>query len=89
MRFYKYPAWTGTIRQHYWHLRFARGFDGARIRKEYRRIEAEKKRLHMEGVDLELVRLLCRHMVNLRNQNAERRWWEAHHKTLQTTLQGF
>ena len=86
MQFYKYPDWSGAIIHHYWHLPFARGFDSARIRKQYRRIEAEKKRLHDAGVDRELVRLLCRHMVNTRNQNAERRWWHAHQKSLQTSL---
>lgn len=69
--FNKYPDWSQIIRQHYWHLRYARGFNSARIRKEYRRIEAEKKRLHDLGVDSELVRLLCRHLANLKNQKAE------------------
>lgn len=86
MQFYRYPEWSQTICQHYWHLRFARGFDLARIRKEYRRIAAEKKRLQVEGVDRELVRLLCRHMVNPRNQRAEQRFWAAHLKSLQKDL---
>ena len=86
MQFYQYPEWSGTIRHHYWHLRFARGFDTARIRKQYRLVEKEKKRLHEAGVDQELVRLLCRHMVNLRNQRAERRFWAAHQKSLQAVL---
>ncbi len=86
MQFYRYPEWSQIIRAHYWHLRFARGFNQARIRKEYRRIEAEKKRLEKAGVDRELVRLLCRHMVNLRNQKAEQRFWEAHLKSLQKPL---
>lgn len=86
MHFYRYPEWSQVIRQHYWHLRFARGFDSARIRKEYRRIAAEKKRLHEAGVDQELVRLLCRHMVNMRNQKAEQRFWQAHLKSLQKAL---
>jgi hypothetical protein len=71
---HQYPAWTTTIRQHYWHLRYARSFDSARIRKEYRRIEAEKNRLLAAGIDAEGIRLLCRHMVNLENKNATRRW---------------
>lgn len=87
MVFHQYPAWSQTIRNHYWHLRFARDFHEARRRKEYRRIEAEKKRLHMEGVDLELMRLLCRHLVNLQNKAAERRWWEAHLQSLQKPLE--
>lgn len=86
MQFYKYPEWSATIRNHYWHLRLARGFDAARIRRQYRLIEKEKKRLQDAGVDSELVRLLCRHMVNMRNQEAEQRFWNAHFKSLQQPL---
>jgi len=86
MQFYKYPEWAQPIQHHYWHLRFARGFDSARIRKQYRRIEKEKKRLHEAGVDREIVRLLCRHMVNPRNRKAEQRFWNAHLKSLQKPL---
>lgn len=70
----------------YWNLRYARGFHGARIRKEYRQIAAEKKRLQGEGVDLELLRLLCRHLVNLQNRQAEARWWTAYYVTKQGEL---
>ena len=73
--FFQYPAWTGVIRNHYWHLRYVRGFHEARRRREYRIIEAEKKRLRSEGVDSEAIRLLCRHLVNLQNKRAEARWW--------------
>lgn len=86
MQFYKYPEWSQTIRAHYWHLRFARGYDQARIRKEYRRIADEKKRLQGAGVDSELVRLLCRHAVNPKNKRAAERFWNAHLKTLQNSL---
>lgn len=86
MQFYQYPEWTQSIRNHYWHLRFARGFNGARIRKQYRLIEKEKKRLHEAGVDQELVRLYCRHLVDPMNQKAEQRFWEAHQKSLQQLL---
>ena len=75
--FFQYPAWTGTVRNHYWHLRYCRGYDEARRRKEYRRIAAEKKRLQAGGVDSETIRLLCRHLVNLQNKQAEQRWWKA------------
>lgn len=87
MIFHQYPAWSGIIRNHYWHLRFCRGFHEARRRKEYRRIEAEKKRLQSEGVDSETIRLLCRHLVNLQNKHAEKRWWEAHLQSLQKPLE--
>lgn len=82
MIFHQYPAWTQCIRNHYWHLRYRRGFDEARRRKEYRRIEAEKKRLQEEGVDFETIRLLCRHLVNLQNGAAEKRWWKAAQKMM-------
>lgn len=42
MIFYRYPEWTAIICNHYWHLRMARSFDQAKIRKQYRRIAAEK-----------------------------------------------
>ncbi|CAG9932945.1 conserved protein of unknown function [Candidatus Nitrotoga arctica] len=77
MNFNCYPAWTSTIRNHYWYLRYARGFDLVKIRKRYRYIASEKKRLQIESVDAELIRLLCRHMVNLKNQKAAERFWNA------------
>lgn len=76
MHFYRYPEWSNGIRNYYWHLRMARGFDLAKIRKQYRRIAAEKKRLQDEGVDSELLRLLCRHMVNPRNEISAKRFWK-------------
>jgi hypothetical protein len=57
-----------------------------KVRKQYRLIEKEKKRLHEAGVDQELVRLLCRHMVNTRNQKAQQRFWNAHLESLQYSL---
>jgi hypothetical protein len=76
MHFYRYPEWSNGIRNYYWHLRIARSFDSAKIRKQYRRIAAEKKRLQSEGVDSELLRLLCRHMVNPRNEISAKRFWK-------------
>ncbi len=76
MHFYRYSEWSNGIRNYYWHLRMARGFDLAKIRKQYRRIAAEKKRLQDEGVDSELLRLLCRHMVNPRNEISAKRFWK-------------
>ena len=76
MEFRQFPEWGKVIRNHYWYLRNARLFQTARIRKEYRRIAAEKKRLHAEGVDMELLRLLCRHYINPRNELAAARFWK-------------
>lgn len=76
----QYPDWSAAIRNHYWHLRFAglTTLQGrSRTRLEYRRIEAEKKRLLAAGIESELVRLLCRHLVNLANPNASCTWWSA------------
>ena len=87
MKFYQYPAWANAIMNHYWFLRHTRVFNLARKRKQYRLIAKEKKRLLTAGVDGETVRLLCRHMANLKNKQAESRWWSAHNKTLQKSLQ--
>lgn len=81
MIFHKYPDWSAVIRNHYWILRSVRGFNTSRIRQQYRLIVKEKKRLHDAGVDSEVVRLLCRHMVNPRNPFAEKRFWQAFHKS--------
>ena len=74
MHFYQYPEWSQTIRTHYWPLRYARGFDLVRIRKQCRLIEKEKKRLHLAG------------MVNPRNEKAAQRFWEAYVQSLQKQL---
>ncbi|MER2514434.1 MAG: hypothetical protein ABTQ25_18800, partial [Nitrosomonas ureae] len=42
-------------------------------RRYYRYVANEKKRLINSGVHIEEVRLLCRHLANLRNVCAERR----------------
>lgn len=49
----------------YWHIRNTR--NKSRKRKYYRYVAVEKKRLIEKGVDLECLRLLCRHLVSLRN----------------------
>jgi hypothetical protein len=86
MIFYRYPEWTATIRNHYWYLRMTRGLNLAKIRKQYRRIAAEKKRLQREDVDIELLWLLCCHMVNPRNLKAAERFWKGHLESVQETL---
>jgi len=68
------PPWSSELCNLYWMLRYKRAFDTAARRRYYRKIQAEKKRLHEAGVDVEEVRLLCRYLANPRNQNAERRW---------------
>lgn len=86
MIFHTYPDWSQFIRNHYWILRSVRKFNTARLRKQYRLIEKEKNRLHETGVDKEVIRLLCRHLVNPRNPHAEKRFWSAFHKTTQESL---
>lgn len=68
------PEWGGLLCNYYWQLRYTRSYDQAARRKYYRRIAAEKKRLHLAGVDQEAVRLFCRWMSNPRNEFAERRF---------------
>ena len=68
------PDWSGNLRNLYWHLRYRRAFDTAARMRYYRKIQAEKKRLHGEGVDQEEVRLLCRALSNPKNKAAEMRW---------------
>lgn len=69
------PSWTEKIRSHYWELRWARGRDSARVRKMYRRIRSERDSLERQGVNAELVRLLCRHLCNPKNEVALVRFW--------------
>lgn len=68
------PPWSTTLCNAYWHLRNLRAFDGAGRRRLYRRIADEKKRLIGSGVEAEEVRLLCRHLANPGNQNAEQKF---------------
>lgn len=68
------PEWGAVLRNYYWHLRFLRPYDQAGRRRYYRKIEAEKKRLILSGVDGEAVRLYCRWMANPRNNDAELRF---------------
>ena len=68
------PPWSADLRNLYWMLRYKRAWDSAARRRYYRKIAAEKKRLHSAGVDQEEVRLLCRYLANLKNKNAELRW---------------
>jgi hypothetical protein len=75
---YDYPEWSGPIRSAYWHLRIARAGDAARVRKEYRKIRKECDRLEAAGVNPELLRLYCRHMVNPRNVKAFERFKAFH-----------
>jgi len=82
----EYPLWSSMIRNYYWHVRNTRRFDSVKLRRLYRYIAAEKKRLNAEGVDAEIVRLLCRHLVNLKNTRAQYRFWQAYFKYIQLPL---
>lgn len=55
----------------YWHIRYHR--NKSIIRRYYRYIAAEKKRLVDIGVDKEELRLLCRTLARKLNPHAERR----------------
>lgn len=67
------------LNNYYWQIRYTR--IKAVRRKYYRYIAKEKKRLIDSGVDAEELRLLCRHLSNLRNEQAEIRL-ETYRKTL-------
>lgn len=67
----KIPAYATQLANHYWMLRFKRSRSGAARRRYYRYIRAEKKRLFLEGVDFEEIRLLCRHLANPANIHAQ------------------
>jgi hypothetical protein len=56
---------------YYWFIRLTR--NASVQRKYYRLVSKEKKRLIDSGVDEEEIRLLCRHLANLRNPLAEKR----------------
>ncbi|WP_153111060.1 hypothetical protein [Propionivibrio limicola] len=69
------PDWSGDLRNLYWFLRYRRSWDSAGVRRYYRKIGKEKRRLLDEvGVDQEELRLLCRFLANPRNRRAEERW---------------
>ena len=68
------PEWSGTLRNLYWFLRARRIWDTAMRRRYYRKINIEKKRLFLLGVDQEEIRLLCRYLANTRNKHAEMRF---------------
>lgn len=68
------PEWSGKLCNLYWFLRYHRKWNEAKRRKIYRQIAVEKKRLHETGVDVELVRLLCRHLADPRNRHSEARY---------------
>jgi len=67
------PEWSGTIRNLYWLKRACRSFDDAGRRRIWRKIAVEKKRLLIAGVPYIELHLVCRHLTNLRNRNAEDR----------------
>ena len=68
------PPWSSALCNLYWMLRAVRHHDESARRRFYRRIEAEKKRLIVSGVDQEELRLFCRYMANPGNRNAEQRF---------------
>lgn len=58
------PAWSGNLRNLYWHLRCNRDWDDAKRRSYYRRIEKEVADLVQAGHDPESVRLFCRWLAD-------------------------
>lgn len=64
------PAWSGTLRNLYFSKRVCRPWDSAGLRKAYRKIAVEKKRLLLEGVPYIELHLVCRYLTNPRNENS-------------------
>ncbi len=56
----------------YWYLRVTR--NAAKKRRYYRYVKQEKKRLEKLGANTECLRLFCRHLSNLKNGQAEKRY---------------
>lgn len=69
------PDWSASLRQLYWQLRWCRVYRYSEVRKSYRRIKRERRRLVAAGVDGEAVRLLCRYLSNPRCEIRESRFW--------------
>lgn len=69
------PDWSASLRHAYWQLRWCRVHRVSEIRKCYRRVKRERVELERRGLDAELLRLLCRVLVNPRNEAAELRFW--------------
>lgn len=65
------PEYAYRLANLYWQLRNVRDYDLAARRRWYRRIAVEKKRLRMEGVEGEELRLLC---LCLASPNRAGRW---------------
>lgn len=65
------PYWSGPLCNGYWQIRACLSWQRSRLRKWYRRVAGEKKRLIASGVDPEQIRLLC---LYLKNPKLERRW---------------
>lgn len=53
------------IRNHYWHIRHLRPFQGAKRRALYRAVAKIKAVLLSDGFDAELLRLYCRQFASL------------------------
>jgi hypothetical protein len=67
----KIPLYAGPLCNLYWMLRYKRSRSIAARRRFYRYISGEKKRLFLEGVDFEEIRLLCRYLSDPHNKHAE------------------
>jgi len=67
---YVMPAWSGVLRNLYWHVRYYGGRYPARRLALYRKILKEKRALVASGVDPEHIRLVC---LSLADPSRERR----------------
>ena len=65
---YVLPAWSGPLRNLYWHVRYWGDRFPSKRRALYRRIFKEKQALISSGVDPEHVRLVCLVLVDPRRE---------------------
>ena len=57
------PDWSNVLVNHYWHIR-VEGRDTAKRRRYYRLVEREKLRLAEQNLNQELIKAVCRYLIN-------------------------
>ncbi len=80
----KYERAFGELRRIYWWIRWSRFHKD--VRRHYRRAQKEKARLVGLGFDQELIRLYCLWMRRPKNEQREKRFYEALERPEQLSL---
>lgn len=71
MSFYKFPEWSGTLRNLYWNIRACRNHNQKRT--HYRAIARERDRLEQTGIDSEWIRKLGLYLTTSDHATGNRR----------------